>query len=446
MLVWNIENAALAAAYKIDPGLWWEGFGALLDRIRPRFARYEPARRAGVLMLGLLSGLDRKNCWTIAEHRGDATPDGLQHLLSRASWDADEVRDDLRGYVVDAFGDAGAILVVDETGDVKKGTGTVGVQRQYTGTAGRIENSQVAVYLTYAAPAGHALIDRALYLPKSWADDRARRTAAGVPAQVEFATKPALAQRMILAALDAGVPASFVAGDEVYGADPTLRAVLEDRQVGYVLAVACSHPIPRQDPTLRADQVVAGLTKSSWRQLSAGEGTKGPRIYSWARVPITSDQPGHRWLLVRRNAATGEIAYYRCYHPSKVTLAELVRVAGQRWKVEESFQTAKGQAGLDEHQVRRWCSWHRWTTLAMLAMAFLAVTTAAQRETNQCPDELIPITVNELRRLFDALVMGKTATVEHILNWSRWRRRHQATARRCHYRRRTEDLDLELRL
>jgi SRSO17 transposase len=446
VLVWNIENAALAAAHRIDPGLWWDEFGALLDRIRPRFARYEPARRAGGLILGLLSGLDRKNCWTIAEHRGDGTPDGLQHLLSRAVWDADAVRDDLRAYVVDAFGDAGAILVVDETGDLKKGTGTVGVQRQYTGTAGRIENSQVAVYLTYAAPGGHALIDRALYLPRSWAQDQARRDAAGVPDEVEFATKPALAQRMILAALDAGVPASFVAGDEVYGADPTLRAALEDRQVGYVLAVACNHPVPEQDGTRRADAVCAGLTKRRWALLSAGAGTKGPRIYSWARVVIVSEKPGHRWLLVRRNPATGEIAYFRCYHPHKVGLAELVRVAGQRWKVEESFQTAKSQAGLDEHQVRRWCSWHRWTTLAMLAMAFLAVTTAAQRETNQCPDDLIPITVNELRRLFDALVIGKTATVEHVLNWSVWRRKHQATARRCHYRRRTEDLDPDLRL
>ena len=446
MFVWDIENAALAAAHRIDPGLWWDGFGALLDRIRPRFARYEPARRAGVLMLGLLSGLDRKNCWTIAEHRGDATPDGLQHLLSRAVWDADEVRDDVREYVAGEFGDPGGILVVDETGDLKKGSGTVGVQRQYTGTAGRVENSQVAVYLTYAAPAGHALVDRALYLPQCWADDQARRTAAGVPADVEFATKPALAQRMILAALDAGVPASFVAGDEVYGADPNLRAALEDRRVGYVLAVAKSHPVPGPEGSRRADRVTAGLRKRSWHTLSAGAGTKGPRMYSWARVPITSEGPGHRWLLVRRNAATGEIAYFRCYHPDKVALAELVRVAGQRWKVEESFQTAKGQAGLDEHQVRRWCSWHRWTTLAMLAMAFLAITTATQRRQNQCPEHLIPITVNELRRLFDALVIGKTATVEHILNWSVWRRKHQATARRCHYRRRTENLDLDLLL
>ena len=193
--MWNNESAALAAAHSIDPGFWWDEFGALIDRIAPRFTRYEPARRAGTLVLGLLSGLDRKNCWTIAEHRGDATPDGLQHLLSRAKWEADEVRDDLRSYVVEAFGDPAGILVVDETGDLKKGTATVGVQRQYTGTAGRIENAQVAVYLTYAAPAGHALIDRALYVPKVWAEDQDRREEAGIPAEVEFATKPALAQR-----------------------------------------------------------------------------------------------------------------------------------------------------------------------------------------------------------------------------------------------------------
>jgi SRSO17 transposase len=446
VLVWNNENAALAAAHRIDPGFWWDEFGALIDRIAPRFARYEPARRAGALMLGLMSGLDRKNCWTIAEHRGDATPDGLQHLLSRAVWEADEVRDDLRSYVAEAFGDPAGILVVDETGDLKKGTASVGVQRQYTGTAGRIENAQVAVYLTYAAPRGHALIDRALYVPKSWADDQTRRDSAGIPAEVEFATKPALAQRMILDALDAGVPASFVAGDEVYGADPALRAALEKRRVGYVLAVACSHRVPGPSGSERADEITARLPRRSWQQRSAGNGTKGPRWYSWALVKISTDQSGHHWLLIRRNDTTGEIAYYRCYSPTPVSLTTLVRVAGQRWKIEESFQTAKGQAGLDEHQVRRWCSWHRWSTLAMLAMAFLAVTTAAQRQQDTPSDDLIPITVNELRRLFDALVLGKTATVEHILKWSNWRRKHQATARRCHYKRRSEPIELDLRL
>ncbi len=253
MVVKTTTIAALAAAHRVDPGRWSDGFGALLDRIAPRFARYEPLRRAGSLMLGLLSGLDRKNCWTIAEHRGDATPDGLQHLLSRAKWDADAVRDDLRGYVAEHLGDEAGILVVDETGDVKKGVHTVGTQRQYTGTAGRIENAQVAVYLTYAVPRGHALIDRALYLPKSWTNDPGRLERAGVPADVAFATKPALAQQMILAALDAGVPAQFVAGDEVYGSDSKLRTALEQRAVGSCwpsrVIIGYPRPVGRFGPT-----------------------------------------------------------------------------------------------------------------------------------------------------------------------------------------------------
>lgn len=434
----NNENAALAAVHSVDPDRWWDGFGALLDRIRPRFARYEPARHAGALMQGLLSGLDRKNCWTIAEHRGDSNPEGLQHLLSRAKWEADEVRDDLRGYVVEAFGDPDGILVVDETGDLKKGTATVGVQRQYTGTAGRIENAQVAVYLTYTGRRGHALIDRALYLPKSWTGFPGRCTSAGVPGDVEFATKPALALRMIVAALDAGVPARWVAGDEVYGNDPKLGTALETRGVGYVLAVACDHRIPTPGGPVRADSVARGLPPQSWQRLSAGAGSKGHRMYSWALLNIDADAPGHRWMLLRRNDSTGELAFYRCYAPEPVALAELVRVAGQRWTIEESFQAAKGQAGLDQHQVRTWKSWHRWVTLSMLAMAFLAVITAAERDHSPAQAGLIPFTVNEIRRLFDTLVNGATATPEHILSWSIWRRKHQATARDCHYRRRSE--------
>ena len=227
------ELAAVAAVHSVDLDRWLSEFSAVIDQIAPRFARYEPLRHAAELMAGMVSGLDRKNCWTIAEHRGAATPDGLQHLLGRASWDADAVRDDLRDYVIDAFGDPGAILVVDETGDVKKGTHSVGVQRQYSGTAGRVENSQVAVYLTYAAPRGHALIDRALYLPRSWADDHDRCAAAGIPhAQQVFATKPTLAATLIDRAVSASVPAAWVAGDEVYGADPHLRAVIRGHGLG----------------------------------------------------------------------------------------------------------------------------------------------------------------------------------------------------------------------
>lgn len=319
-----------------------------------RFGRVETRRRVRGLLLGLLADLPRKNCWSIAEHAGDASPDGMQHLLNRARWDTDGLRDDLRGYVVEHLGDPDAVLVVDETGDVKKGTRTVGVQRQYTGTAGRIENAQVAVYLTYAGARGHAMIDRELYLPKSWTTDPERCTAAGVPADVQFATKPALATTMIVRALDAGTPARWVAGDEVYGADPSLRAELEARQLGYVLAIGCDRRVFTAAGSLRADALAAGLPKHAWQRLSAGSGAKGQRYYDWALIthtPTTDGQPsGCWWLLVRRHRRSGELAFYRCYAPSLVPLRELVRVAGQRWTIEESFQASKGLAGLDEHQ------------------------------------------------------------------------------------------------
>ncbi len=245
---------------------------------------------------------------------------------------------------------------------------------------------------------------------------------------------------MITSALDAGVSASFVAGDEVYGGDPKLAAALEERGIGYVLAVSCDHRVPTEFGPVRADSLVAGFPPHSWQVRSAGVGSKGPRWYSWALLAIPSDRPGHRWLLWRRNDSTGEMASYRCYSPRPVTLAELVRVAGRRWTVEESFQCAKGQAGLDEHQVRTWRSWHRWVTLSMLAMAFLAVTTADHNDQTPAPPGLIPLTLNEFRHLFDALVLGATATNTSILKWSIWRRKHQYQARICHYRRRSSAL------
>ena len=411
----------------------------MIDRIAPRFARHEPLRHAGELMLGLVSGLDRKNCWTIAEHRGDATPDGLQHLLLRAKWDVEAVRDDLRDYVVDAFGDPGAVLVVDETGDVKKGVHSVGVQRQYTGTAGRIENAQVAVYLTYAAPRGHALIDRALYLPRSWADDQRRCEQAGIPAaQRDFATKPTLARELIARAVTAHVPASWVTGDEVYGADPRLRATVRAHGLGYVLAVAANRRVPTHAGPMRVDRLSAQLPKRAWQKDSAGAGSHGHRYYSWAWVALIAEDDtdtGAHYLLIRRNDSTGEHAYLRCYSPRPTTLRILVQVAGQRWRIEESFQAAKGLTGLDQHQVRRWTSWHRWTTLAMLAHAFLAVTTATERDNRPTPIGLITLTVNEFRRLFDALLLTARHTVTSLLAWSRWRRQHQYRARQSHYRR-----------
>ena len=434
------EYAAAAAVHSVDPDRWWTEYSAVIDRIAPRFARYEPLRHAGELMLGMVSGLDKKNCWTIAEHRGAATPDGLQHLLSRAKWDADGVRDDLGDYVIEAFGDPDAILVLDETGDVKKGTRSVGVQRQYSGTAGRIENSQVAVYLTYAAPRGHALIDRALYLPKSWAGDPNRCADAGIPADsMDFATKPTLGCELIARAMTAQVPASWVAGDEVYGADPRLRTAIRSHGLGYVLAVAANRHMPTHAGTIRVDKLPAMLPKRAWQKHSAGAGAHGQRSYSWAWIALRAEDDtdtGYHHLLIRRNDTTGEHAYLRCYSPRPTTLHTLVRVAGQRWRIEESFQAAKGLTGLDQHQVRRWRSWHRWTTLAMLAHAFLAVACAIERDTTPTPTGLITLTVNEFRHLFDALLLVTKQTLTTLLAWSRWRRQHQHRARLSHYQRR----------
>jgi SRSO17 transposase len=383
-------------------------------RIGGRFRRVEPRRRARVFILGLLAGLPRKNCWTLAEQAGEASPAGLQHLLSRACWDADGVRDDIRDYVVERLGDPAAVLVVDETGDVKKGTATAGVARQYTGTAGRVENAQVAVYLTY---------------PGAWTGDPARCQAAGLPAGRAFATRPALALRMINRALDAGAPAAWVTGDEVYGADPGLRAGLEGRGLGYVLAVAKSRTVATAAGPSRADALAARLPPRAWQRLSAGAGAKGHRWYDWAWIAIERGRSGHHWLLVRRSRHTRELAYYHCYYPRHVPLATLVRVAGIRWSAEENFQAGKGLTGLDEHQVRRWASWYRWVTLAMLGLAFLTIAAAAEHA-QPPPPGMIPLTRNEIARLAQP---GRDS--RHRTRWSDWRRRHQYTARTRHYQR-----------
>ena len=406
-----------------------------MGQIAGQFARVEPRRRARAFVQGLLADLPRKNCWSIAEHAGDATPDGMQHLLADARWDADGVRDDLLSFVTGHLGDPDAVLVVDETGDLKKGTATAGVQRQYTGTAGRIENSQVAVFLTYAGRGGHALIDRELYLPKSWTADPARCRAAGIPDGTAFATKPKLARRMIARALDAGTPAAWVAGDEVYGNDPGLRADLETRQVGYVLAVARTTQVKTGAISFRASELAARLPRTAWQRYSAGEGAKGCRYYDWALTGIEPGWPGHRWLLIRRNHRTGELALYRCYAPRQVPLATLVKVAGRRWTTEENFQAAKGLTGLDEHQVRHWTSWYRWTTLSMLACAFLTIAAAAERTRRPAPRGQVPLTRNEIARLFTTLIIQPVLDAGHRLRPSAWRRRHQHRAQTCHYQR-----------
>ena len=349
---------------------WARGLDELARRLAPRFKRVEPRRRALAYLRGLLAPLGRKNGWQLAEAAGDATPDGMQHFLGRMRWDA--VRDDLRAYVVEHLGDPDAVLVLDETGFVKKGEKSAGVQRQYSGTAGRVENCQVGVFLGYASGKGHALIDRALYLPEGWAGDAGRRAGAGVPAAVAFATKPKLGRAMLERALDAGVPCAWVAGDSVYGADGTLRRAIEARRRGYVLAVTSGQRLGAR----RVDAWAAGVPPEGWHRLSAGEGTKGPRLYDWAFRPYRGGAPAGwaKGLLVRRKLdEPDELAFHLTLAPEGTDLATLVRVAGTRWTIEGCFEAAKGEVGLDQYEVRSWTGWHRHVTLAMLAHAYLAV-------------------------------------------------------------------------
>ena len=361
---------------------WATEFERLCERIGPRFVRPEVRRRAAGFLRGLLGGVERKNGWQLAEHASEMTPDGMQRLLTSARWDADALRDDVRAYIVEQLGDPGGVLVVDETGFLKKGNKSAGVQRQYSGTAGRIENCQVGVFLAYASGKGRALVDRELDLPKGWATDVDRRTEAHVPERVGFQTKPQLAQAMLERAVEVGVPAGWVTADEVYGGDGRLRAWLEEQDLAYVLAVKATQPLwadGEQGPAeVAARELVARLPAGAWRRLSAGDGARGPRVYDWARVGLTRPGwPGHGfWLLARRRLSDGELAFYVCFGPARTSLAELVRIAGIRWAVEECFQAAKDQVGLDHYQVRRYDAWYRHVTLVLVAQAFLAAVRA----------------------------------------------------------------------
>jgi SRSO17 transposase len=372
----DLEDEAVAVPPRLDVAAWRAGFDDVFARIAGRFAQACSRKRARAYLLGLLSRAERKNGWTIAEFAGDATPDGMQRLLNFYSWSADDVRDDLRNYVIAGFGAAAGVLVPDETGFLKKGTKSAGVQRQYSGTAGRIENCQLGVFLAYAVPGGgRALIDRELYLPESWTSDRGRCAQAGIGDEIGFATKPELARQMIARAIEAGVPFGWVAADEAYGQNTPLRDWLEKRGVSYVLAVPKSFTAMTAAGKMRADQMAGLVPAAGWQQISCGEGAKGPRFYGWAMLATAS--PVHH-LLVRRPVSGGELAFFTCHAPAGTTLAELVRVAGARWAIEECFQAAKNETGLDHYQVRRYDAWYRHATLSMLALAFLQVT-AAQR-------------------------------------------------------------------
>jgi SRSO17 transposase len=442
----TIEYRAAAAGHSVSAEEWLAEFDSGFARIAGRFGRVEPRRQARAYLLGLLSDVDTRTCWQLAEQAGDRTPHRMQRLLGEAVWDADTVRDDVRRYVVDELGDPEAVLILDDTGDLKKGSASVGTQRQYTGTAGRIENSQVAVFLAYASRHGYTLIDREVYLPRSWTDDPQRCAAAGVPEHVRFATKITLARRMLTRAATVGVPAAWATADEFYGGDRGLRRDLQARGMGYVLAVAKNHRVTTNSALgpRHVDQVTAALSDRAWNRYSAGQGAKGARDYDWAWVAITppvDEQAGHHWLLVRRRLSDGQLAFYRCWSPTPVALPTLVRVAGTRWRIETAFQTSKNATGLDEHQVRRWDSWYRHTTLVMLAHAILTVIATRERaRPNPDNQKLIPLTVNEIRRLFAKLV-ATTHTITHWLAWSHWRRLHQARAKTSHYRRRGQPID-----
>lgn len=357
---------------------WRAGLDAVHARIAGRFARGEVRERARRYLGGLLDRVERKNGWQMAEQMGEPSPDGVQRLLNAAHWDADAVRDDLRAYVVEHLGTPTGVLVIDETGFLKKGTKSVGVKRQYSGTAGRVENAQVGVFLAYASERGRAFLDRELYLPEEWAADGARRTEAGVPATVAFATKGQLARTMLERAFAAGVPAAWVTGDEVYGNAGQLRAWLEKQQRPYVLAVSCAHAVGVDGRRQRVDAAFAALPLAAWQRRSAGEGSQGPRLYDWAWLPLAANSPGlAQWALARRSLSDPtEVAYYRAYGPAETSLADVARVAGARWAIEEGFERAKDLVGLDQYEVRRWQPWYRHITLALLAHAYLEVTRA----------------------------------------------------------------------
>jgi SRSO17 transposase len=370
--------AVLPSVGDVDPAGWQDEFDELFAEVlAPAFGRREPRLRARWYVLGLASGLERKNGWTLAEYAGDATPDGMQRLLNAAVWDAGRARDALVRYVSARLGDPGGVLIADETGFEKTGKHSAGVQRQYTGTAGKVTNCQVGVFLAYAVPAKgtRVLVDRELYIPRSWTDDEGRCTLAGIPEGTKFATKPQLARKMVERAIGAGLPFSWFTADEAYGDNGPLRDWLEQQKVAYVVAVACDHRVPAgAGRTIRADALAAKVPGRGWQRMSCGPGSKGERLYDWALAPAGDG----RHLLIRRSVATRELAYYRCWSPRAAAMAELVRVAGARWAVEESFQAAKNEVALDHYQVRKHTAWCRHVTLAMCALAWLAVAAAGR--------------------------------------------------------------------
>jgi SRSO17 transposase len=420
----------------------------LLRRLAPAFARKEPRLQAGKYVDGLLSDLPRKNGWTLAEHAGDHSPDRMQRLLNHATWNERAAMGIIADFVTTQLADPFTVTVLDESGQEKKGEHTAGVKRQYVGCAGRIANAINVVYATHASPRGHAIIDARPYVPNDWTNDPQRRAQAGIPAELEFKTKPQLAVNILTGLHTAGRLAPWVTGDEVYGRDKGLRDFCQDHDVGYVLEVPCSFRIQlTSGRKIRADQARQLVQPDGWNLRSCGPGSKGDRTYQWAWV-ATAD-PRHHVLIRRSLRDPTELAYFYSYVPDgrPVTLPTLVKVAGMRWPVEEDFQTGKGHFGLDHSQVRLYTALLRHLVLSVAALAMCSTTAAAMRQAtctlapppvtpdDQPPDDpgLIALTVAEIKRLFN-LVTRILHPVEFHQRWIYWRRRHQARASWFHKR------------
>ncbi|HEY7359757.1 MAG TPA: IS701 family transposase [Streptosporangiaceae bacterium] len=437
------QDAAAAAATVADDARS-ALLADLLGRVAGCFPRRETRQSCGQMLSGLLMELDDHNCWTIAEALGHRGPHRLQHLLSRAVWDDQQVLDIAAAWAAGHLDDGDAVLIVDETADEKSSADAVGAARQYSGTVGGIALCQVAVTLTYASGRGHALVGRALYLPERCAADEEHRELAGVPEEVLFATKPQLAGALLDRAQSLGIRAGFVAGDEVYGGRE-LRRGIRQRGMSYCMAVRANHTlITGSGRAVIAAAAARMIPARAWHRMRTGTGTKGTRHYDWAMLEVASDdtpggQPdGHSVLLARRHRYTGQLSYYRCWSPGPVPLSRLIAIAVARWRIEEDHQLSKQSTGLDAGQVIRWKSWHRWTALCLLAYIYLAVAVAVQRQHGAGADldaGLIPVTVPELLRLLrDTVVPPPRRDRPHRLHWSTWRRRHQHRARQAHQR------------
>ena len=446
---------------------WADDFEAFHARFADLFARSEPREQAARYMRGLMASVERKNGWQIAEVMGDRVPDPTQRLLYKAKWEADEARDRLQQFVNETLGDEEGIGIVDETGFLKKGTKSVGVKRQYTGTAGKVENCQVGVFLAYTTPKGQALLDRRLYLPREWCDDAKQRAEAKVPDDVKFQTKPGQAVEMLEHAWAQGVPMRWVTGDEVYGNAPKVRDAIRGKQgCDYVLSVSSDAPVWRERPAVEpptqdtggrprtkprlADgapspttvaAVVAGWPESQWHRLTMAEGEKGPITYGWAYARVVESREGlpgpDAWLLARRSLGdSAEISYYLSSASVDTPLLKLAQVASTRYVIEQLIEEAKGETGLDEYEVRHWPSWYRHITLSMMALAWLASLRCKEAEKETSDPELAELTVPEVRRLLDVALPLPPRSPELRLAWSQWRRARRLQARRSHYRRR----------